>query len=188
MRRSSSALTCLLAVGLLGIGGCIAGRQTKFYQAGEKAIVDRLTYVVIDTQIFPRLGEDPGNPRVPQNRFMQVQVAISNSGNTEVSIPAMTLVDDAGQTYNELPDGSGVQRWLGMVRKVAPGQTEQGNILFDAPAKHYKLKLTDDADAADVVVDIPLSFVHEQLNDMMLPESAPVPPSPILPGPPGKKQ
>jgi hypothetical protein len=182
MRSVSLALLPAL---LLALAGCVASRQTRIYQAGEKAAVEHLTYVVIDTQILPHLGDDPANPRVPQNRFLVVQVSISNSGNATLPIPAMTLVDDGGQTYNELPDGSGVPRWLGMVRKVEPGQTEQGNILFDAPAKHYKLKLTDETDPADVMVDIPLSFVHEQLNDMVVPETGIPAPAPTVPG---KKQ
>ncbi|HXJ42665.1 MAG TPA: hypothetical protein VNH18_25515, partial [Bryobacteraceae bacterium] len=43
-------------------------------------------------------------------------------------------------------------------------QTESGHILFDAPAAHYKLRLTDDSDSEEVYVDIPLSFAHEQMN------------------------
>jgi hypothetical protein len=158
---------------LTGCGTSNGGRQTKVYQAGEKAMVDKLSYAVIDTQIYPRLGDDPNSPRIPQNRFFAVQVAVSSGNNTEIPIPAMTLVDDAGKTYTELADGSGVQHWLGVVRRVAPAQTERGVVLFDAPAAQYKLKLTDDLDPEDVYIDIPLSFVHEQMNNEGTPEGAP---------------
>ncbi len=174
-QRKLSVFAALCVVGLSGCGSSTSsGRQTKVYQAGEKANVDKLSYAVIDTQIYPRLGEDP-TPRVPQNRFVAVQVAVSSGNNTEVSIPAMSLVDDAGKVYTELADGSGVQHWLGIVRRVAPAQTERGVVLFDAPAAHYKLKLTDELDPEDVYIDIPLNFVHEQMNNEGTPEAAPAP-------------
>jgi hypothetical protein len=154
-------------------------RRSATYLAGEKAAVDKLTYSVVDTQIFPRLGEEP-NIRTPQNRFYVVQISVSNSGNEDVTIPAMTLIDDSGKTWEELTDGSGVGGWLGVVRHVAPNQTEAGTVVFDAPASHYKLKLTDETDPNDVYVDIPLSFSHEQLShgaedasEVVIPHAAP---------------
>jgi hypothetical protein len=118
---------------------------------------------VIDVQIQPTLQspDGAGDPRVPQNRFYTVQISVSNGGNEDTPIPGLALVNDAGHAYNELPDGSNVPRWLGMVRRVAPGQTEEGNIVFDAPAAHYKLRFTDETDDDQVYADIPLSFVHE---------------------------
>jgi len=149
----------------LALAGCNASqsRQTKVYQPGEKAVVDKLTYSIVDTQISPRLGEDP-NPRIPQNRFFVVQISVSNSGNKSLPIPSMTLVDDSGKVYNELADGTGVPRWLGVVRSVDAAQTEQGAVLFDAPAAHYKVRLTDDTDKDEIYVDLPLNFMHEQMN------------------------
>jgi len=138
-------------------------RKSSTYPAGDKATVEKLTYSAIDTQIFPRLGEEP-NARNPQNRFYVVRLSVSNSGNEDAPIPAMTLVDDSGKTWEELTDGAGVSGWLGVIRHVSPNQTETGSVVFDAPASHYKLRLTDETDPADVYVDIPLSFAHEQLS------------------------
>ena len=164
MSRSHSILAYAIAVGTL-LSGCsgTTGRQTKVYQPGEKAMVEKLTYNIVDTQIAPKLGDD-ANPRLPQNRFFIVQIAVSNASNKPMAIPSMTLVDDSGKVYNELADGTGVLRWLGIVRNVDPAQTEQGAILFDAPAVHYRLRLTDDTDKEDIYVDLPLNFMHEQMN------------------------
>src|SRR5271168_3718478 len=104
---------------------------------------------------------------MPQNRFYVVQLSAFNSGSSDASIPAMTLIDDSGKTYEELTDGTGVPRWLGVLRHVAANQTETGAILFDAPANHYKLRLTDDTDADDIFVDLPLTFVNEQMKKQM---------------------
>ena len=147
------------------LAGCSSGtpeRKSVTFAAGDKASVDKLTYSIVDTQIFPRLG-DESSPRVPQNRFYVVDLSISNGGSSGQPVPGMTLIDDAGKNYEELLDGSGVPHWLGVTRKVAANQTEQGAVIFDAPAGHYKLKLTDETDENDVYVDIPLSFAHEQL-------------------------
>jgi hypothetical protein len=157
----------VLVAGLV-LAGCSKApkHEAKLYGAGEKAEVGSLTYNLVDSQIMQQLGDDPANPRMPQNRFVVVQVSITNAGREEASIPGMTLVDDGGQSYNELADGTGVQRWLGVLRKVGPAQTETGMIVFDAPAKHYKLKLTDEFADEDVSIDMPLSFIHEQLQHM----------------------
>jgi hypothetical protein len=157
------AALALLAVMLSACSGS-SERKTTTYAAGDKASVDKLTYSIVDTQIFPRLGDEAA-PRMPLNRFYVIDVAVSNSGNEELPIPGMTLIDDYGKPYEELTDGSGVPKWLGVSPRVQANQTEQGSIIFDAPAGHYKLKLTDETDPEDVYVDIPLSFAHEQLQN-----------------------
>ena len=163
MRLIQSALFASL-IALVGCSSSAPRREVKNYAAGEKASVDRLTYTIVDTQIDPRLGDD-ASPRIPTNRFYLVQVSVSNGGNSDATIPSMTLVDDSGQQFSELADGTGVQHWLGVVRKVGAGLTEQGYVVFDAPTAHYRLKLTDDTSDSDVYADIPLSFVHERMAD-----------------------
>ena len=143
--------------------------ESRIYPPGEKVSEGSLTYDVVDTQILPRLGDNPATARLPQTRFYLVQLTISNSGNSEVPIPAMTLVDDNGRNYSELTDGSGVPDWIGIVRRVKPGETEQGNAAFDAPAKHYRLRLNDVSDPSEVAVDLPLTLKHDQLEESAAP-------------------
>lgn len=175
--QSSGYLWIYFTFGLMFLSACspTPGRQTKVYPSGEKAAVDKLTYAVIDTQIHTRLGEEP-NPRIPQNRFYVVQLAVSSGANTDTPIPTLTLVDDSGKSYTELADGAGLQHWLGVIRHVSPAQTERGEVLFDAPAAHYKLKLTDETDANDIYIDLPLNFLHETMGTGS--SDAPEPPSP----------
>ena len=161
------SILCAFVTALLLTGACSSApqRQTRVFGQGEKVQVARLTYSIVDVQIQPTLpGPDGANPRVPKERFYTVQISVSNGGNEDTPIPGLALVDDAGHVYNEVPDGSGVTRWLGMVRRVSPGQTEEGAVLFDAPAAHYKLRLTDETDADQTYSDVPLSFVHEVVS------------------------
>ena len=179
MRSVSAIGGCSsLLITVLLLSGCSSAPKketAKVFAAGEKATVGPLIYSVVDTQFAPALGDDPNTQRTPQNRFVIVQVSISNSGTTEANIPLMTLIDDNGQQYPELADGTGVPRWLGLVRKVGTAQTEAGDIVFDAPAKHYKLRLTDELDD-EVSIDIPLSYIHEQMRDMKTTQEA----SPVI--------
>lgn len=112
-----------------------------------------------------------------------VDLSVVNSSGAELPIPALTLIDDSGRNYEELIDGSGVPHWLGASRRIAANQTESGAVVFDAPAGHYKLRLTDETDAGDVFVDLPLSFAHEQMQN----ESALPLPEPETVAPPKKK-
>ena len=159
MSRVSLAIT-LLAF----LAGCssVPKKESQTFPAGEKVVVGPLTYNVIDTQIFTQLGDDPSTARNPQNRFYEITIAVSNSASDDLAIPGLTLVDDSGREYPELADGTGLQKWLGVVRRVGSAQTEQGNILFDAPAAHYRLRLSDETDDKQFYADIPLNFVHEQ--------------------------
>lgn len=142
--------------------------EVRVVPAGEKAIAGHLAYTVVDSQILTQLG-DEANPRIPRDRFLLVQLGVTNSSNVDNPIPAIELVDDSGKTYNELADGTGVTNWLGVVRHVGPGQTERGDVAFDAPAAHYKLRFTDESMNNDILADLPLSYAHEKLNDAFVP-------------------
>jgi hypothetical protein len=170
-----STLLCL--TGCSGNTGPTKSDKIETVPAGEKATVGHLAYNIVDSQILQQLGEDP-SPRVPHDRFILVQIAVTNTSNVDNPIPAIELIADSGKTYDELPDGSGITNWLGVVRHVGPGQTERGEVAFDAPAAHYKLKFSDESADTEVLADLPLSYSHEKMSDTLvptteLPEAAP---------------
>jgi hypothetical protein len=78
-----------------------------------------------------------------------------------VIVPNFSIEDDNGNTYPELSSGEGVPQYIGYLRSVKPAQAQQGNALFDAPPRHYKMKLADESGEKLAYVDIPLSFVSE---------------------------
>lgn len=168
MSRELTPIPVLLLVCVsLAAAGCSAfstKKQPIVYAAGEKATVGRLIYNVTDAQTAQQLGDDPNTARVAQQRFYVIKVSVSNSGSQDAPIPTMTLVDDAGKQYTELADGTGVPNWLGVARSVAPAQTEQGNVAFDAPIAHYRLRLNDTLDEQGISIDIPFNFVHDMTS------------------------
>lgn len=166
-RRFFLAMVCLSAAVLCGCNA--ASKDAKVFQAGEKALVGRVTYSVVDSQTVPKLDNGNGEPRIPKNRFYMVQVSIFNGGNESFQVPTLVLVDDAGKQYPELADGTGVLEWIGVSRKVNPAETIQGMVAFDAPIGHYKLRVSEDFAEIPTYIDMPVSFVHER--DELLPDN-----------------
>lgn len=161
------ALIATTVIALIA-AGCSSGakKESHVFPAGEKVSVGPLVFSVIDSQILTHLGEDASTARTPTDRFYVITISVSNSSSEDELVPGLTLVDDAGKEYPEAADGTNVPNWLGVVRKAGGAQTEQGNILFDAPAQHYRLRLTDETDATELSIDVPLTYVHEQLNEL----------------------
>jgi hypothetical protein len=146
---------------------------------GERAQAGPLIYTVFENRWMPQLGAGVAS-RVPSNRFFLLRLSIVNSGSGDTMAPALTLVDDSGQRYQELSDGEGVPQWIGSIRRIKPADTLTGNIVFDVPARHYKLEVTDEVQEKKAIVDIPLSFSDEQaplpIPNAPAPESAPLTP------------
>jgi hypothetical protein len=125
---------------------------------GERAQIGSLIYTVLDTQWAVSLGEGPG-ARVPANRFFMVNMSVVNSGGREdATVPTLTLVDDAGKSYQELDNGEGVKDWMGFIRKVHPAESAQGLVLFDVPQRAFKLRVADEGDQHYGFITIPLSL------------------------------
>lgn len=161
---------------LLCLGGCNSASvpenhdQPKVVPAGDKATIGHLSYNVVDSQIMNELG-DPATPRVPHDRFMVVQIAVTNTSNVDNPIPAIEMIGDNGKTYSEQTDGTGVTNWMGIIRHVGAGQTVRGNVLFDAPAAHYQLQFSDESAENQVLADLPLNYTHERMDDVTIPNA-----------------
>jgi hypothetical protein len=154
-------------------GSCSSGEKfpVRTYQMGEKVTLGPFIYNVFETQWLTHFGEDV-TPRLPQHRFFIVRVSILNSGTQELIGPNLSIVDDNGKVYEELQNGEGVPQWIGYLRQLKPADSSTGNLVFDAPPRHYKLKVIDETGDRTALVDIPLSFNAE---------------SPQLPNPAEKK-
>jgi hypothetical protein len=98
---------------------------------------------------------------VPKDRFFLVRISVVNGGASDLMVPVLTLVDDTGQTYPEIPNGDQVPQWTGYLRRVKPAETLQGNVVFDVAPKHYRLRVSDEAGQNSRDIDIPLSFASD---------------------------
>jgi hypothetical protein len=169
--RATRATSCVLGF-LLVLGACSSESKEKVstYHLGERVTVGHLIYTVFDTQWLTHVGDDPANQRVPQNRFFLVRASIVNGGAREVVAPNPTLEDDKGNSYPELNNGEGIPQWAGYLRQLRPAETIQGNLVFDVPPAHYKLRVLDEDGNRAALVDIPLSFGTD-LPEVPLPGS-----------------
>jgi hypothetical protein len=154
---AGAALACLAA----SIACTPAARtESQIHRMGERVSIGSLVYNVFEDQWKAQLGQG-SDSRVPKDRFFLVRLSVLNSGSTDFMIPSLTLVDDTGQTYPELSDGGAVPEWTGYLRRVKPAETLQGNVVFDVPPKHYRLRVSDETSQKSRDIDIPLNFASE---------------------------
>ena len=110
----------------------------------------------------PERPGDPPDSRVPQHRFFLIRLSAVNSTSKEATVPNFTLEDDNGKVFSEITDDThAVPQYIGYLRRVKPAENAQGHALFDAPPRHYKLKILDEDSDKSAFVDIPLSFTSE---------------------------
>ncbi len=162
----SIAAVCLLA------GSCSGTEKfpVRTYQMGEKVALGSYIYNAFETQWLTHLGDNV-TPRLPQNRFFLVRTSILNSGGGELLAPNLSIVDDNGKVYEELSNGEGVPQWIGFLRRLKPADSSQGNLVFDAPPRHYKLKVLDETGERVAFIDIPLTFNAESPEMPAAPEA-----------------
>jgi hypothetical protein len=132
----------------------------RTYPMGEKIRLGHIVYIVYETQWLTHIGVAP-DARVPQHRFFLIRMSATNGAGGDITVPNLSIQDDNGNSYTELSDGAGVPQWVGFLRSVKPAESVQGNTLFDAPPRHYKLKILDEDSDKSAWVDIPLNFGTE---------------------------
>jgi hypothetical protein len=131
------------AIFAIFLGGCQQQKQQRSeFNMGERVPVGQMTYSVVESSWRTQLGES-FKIRTPEQRFLLIRVSVTNGTGKDVSIPLLTLEGNNGQTYREIADGEGVDNWFGLIRTLSPGQTQQGNVLFDVPLTSYKLRVPD---------------------------------------------
>lgn len=145
------------------------------FSMGERVRVGHLVYAAFDTQWLPQIGSGL-TARVPQNRFFLVRVSITNAGGSSAAAPDLSIVDDNGNSYEELSDGQGVPQWIGYLRQINAADTAQGNLVFDVVPRHYKLRVTDEDGQNSALIDLPLEFNPQLAPEVPIPDTAnPIP-------------
>lgn len=159
-----------LALVVLVSNGCASRKkEVRVVELGAKAEIGPFVYQAFDTHWPLELGD-----RIPKERFFTIHLSALNSGTMETTVPSLELVDDDGNSYPESTDGTGLDNWMGLARKVGPGQTEQGTILFDVPPKHYRLRVADENDNF-MYIDVPFNLSTEEPVEKKALEGTPLP-------------
>ncbi len=155
--RVSLAIAAVAAFSLSSCSKQEPAYRVITYELGQKVEVGHTIYTVFETKWENHLGEGSA-ARLPQNRYFLVRLAVVNSGGAEQTMPNLTIEDDNGKSFSEESNGEGVPQWIGFLRQVKPAESAQGNVLFDAPPKHYKLRVTDESGERAALIDLPLKF------------------------------
>jgi len=141
---------------LVLLSGCSKKKEIRTVSLGEKAAIGPFVYQAIETRWPMTIGG-----RTPKDRFFVIRVSVFNGSSAEANIPGFEVVDDEGNSFPESVDGSGLDNWMGVTRKLAAANTETGNLLFDVPPKHYRLRIADENDNF-MYVDVPLNLTSEE--------------------------
>lgn len=164
LRSLQLPLFFLLSLLLLGC----QKQETKIttYQMGDRIELGRLTYVVVESNWRTQLGEGLQR-KSPQNRFLVLNLSITNRGASDASIPFLNIESSNGQRYQELGENVPVSDWLGIIRKIPPAQTLQGQIVYDVPLGPFKLELPEATESGYdkyAWVEIPVRFDTDQVQ------------------------
>jgi hypothetical protein len=159
----------LLALFMSSTACTFKKKEVRTVQLGDKAEIGPFIYRAFDTRWPISLGD-----RNARDRFFTLRISVLNSGAVDATIPSFEVVDDQGNSFPEITDGTSVDSWLGLSRKVGVAQTEQGSIVFDVPPKHYRLRVADENDNF-MYIDIPLNLNSEEPDQKKLTDSAPPP-------------
>jgi hypothetical protein len=143
-----------------GSEGASASSDSTFTM-GSRVQVGSMVYTVLDTDWVPELTGKQGTQR-PQHRFLIVRITMTNSGGEKLSLPYFTLISPKGEQYSEVSENiEDTPDWLGVLRELAPAQTDTGTVVFDAPLGAYKLQVSDGGPIdreRTVRIDLPLDF------------------------------
>jgi hypothetical protein len=161
------AVAALSLTFFISFTGCSRKKEIRTVQLGEKAVIGPFIYQAFETQWPLSLGD-----RTPKDRFFTVRVTVLNASSGAATIPSFELIDDQGNSFPEQTDGTGIDGWLGLSRKLPEAQTEQGKIMFDVAPKHYRLRVADENDEF-MFIDIPLNLNSEEPDQKKLRDISP---------------
>ena len=172
MGHSHGALGFASVAAALFLSACSEDKAypVRTYSMGERVDLGHIVYTVFETQWLTQIGEGP-DARIPRNRFFLVRMSAANSLGTAVMVPSVSVEDDSGSSYPELSSDVGAPQWMGFLRNVKAAESTQGNVVFDAPPRHYKLRIADETGDRIAYIDIPLSFGAET-PELVTPGSA----------------
>lgn len=111
------------------------------FQIGDLVVCGKLNYTVLEVEYKSQLGSGP-IAQLARNIFIAIRMQITTSV-AGTFMPLLRLESEKEEFIGELDNASGLEGWLGSLRRLEPGTTEIGWIVFDTPPGKYGLWLSD---------------------------------------------
>jgi hypothetical protein len=133
-----------------------AAAESRVYQMGERVDVGGVMYTVLESEWRASIGEGT-DAMIPQNRFLILRVTITNGAGQPANLPFLHVENAKSESTMEVDNAKALPGWMGLVRIVAPAQTEEGRLVFDVPPGSYKLRVSNGSGDNEVtrLVDVP---------------------------------
>lgn len=78
----------------------------------------------------------------PDAAFLVVDMTIRNDDRTPSTLPPLRLVDTQGREYEESSKGMFMPGSFDLLKKLNPGVSSRGYVIFDAPRGYYSLEVS----------------------------------------------
>ena len=115
------------------------------------------SYNVLESTYKSQLGGGTLAKR-PTNGFMLLRLQATSSAGETVAVPFLRLETADGTLIHEVEDTGGMSDWMGVLRRVEPGGTETGWIVFDVPPGVYGLRLSDGVIESEQISMVKIPF------------------------------
>lgn len=128
------------------------------FHLGDRAPAGQITYMGLSAEYRDQI---PGAKEPLKDRYLVMRLSATNGGAQEVTLPLTRLIAADGKEYPEVTEVEGFPEWLGPLRRIEPGKTEQGYIVFDVPVGAYKLEVSGGGDLEQeqlVQIDVPANL------------------------------
>jgi hypothetical protein len=161
--RLGLAIAAILS--LSACGDAKSAAESRVYQMGERVDVGGVVYTILETEWRASIGDGP-DQMVPKNRFLIIRATITNGTGSQANLPFLTLEDAKGNSIMEEQNAKALTGWLGMLRMIAPAQTEEGKMVFDVAPGNYKLRVAGGTGENEVtrLVEIPYNIADNPVK------------------------
>jgi Domain of unknown function (DUF4352) len=110
-----------------------------------------------------KVGSLGDTVETPDAEFLVIDLSIRNNDRTASTLPPFKLMDAQGREYDESDKGTFMQGAFDLFKKLNPGVSSRGYLVFDVPHGEYALKASGGFESGEsTLVDLSIP-VHSHL-------------------------
>ena len=114
-------------------------RKPPIHVLGEKFSIGYWSYICNEAAWTPVLGYGFGAER-PDAAFLVIDITVENRDTSASTLPAFSLVDSEGRSYEETSKTALMDGFFGVLEKLNPDVSKRSRIAFDVPPdRDYEL-------------------------------------------------